>query len=328
MSKNTLVFIEHRDGAITPASLRMVTAAKSVTDAEVHAVVIGHGVTPIAEQAAVIGVDNVHVLDDESLQQYSVLPYTRAMDAAIEASAAAVVVLAASGLTRDFAPRLAARHNGLMATDCTSVERIGESIHVRRTMYAAKCEGELELPPGQLRILSIRGNAFPLPTCTGKAPISSADAILSEGDKRVQVIEFIAGDEGEQNLADADVIVSGGRSLESESNFSILYDLAHRLGGAVAATGAAVDAGYQPQSHQVGLTGNVVAPQLYVACGIDGAIQHLAGMRGSKVVVAINTKAEAPIFNVATYGCVADLFEMVPLINEACQSLDGKPVLQ
>jgi len=306
----------------------MVTAAKSVSGGEVYAVVIGNGVMQIAEHVATTGVDGVFVIDDEALSQYTVLPYARAMDAAISAADASVVVLAASGTTRDLAPRLAARHNALMATDCTSATLTGASIRVTRTMYAAKCVGELELPPGQLRILSIRGNAFAAATGEGTAPITSLDVNLTEADTRVEVVKFVPCEEGEQNLADADIIVSGGRSLESEDNFSILYDLAHQLGGAVAATRAAVDAGYQPQSHQVGLTGNVVAPQLYIACGIDGAIQHLAGMRGSKVVVAINTKPEAPIFNVATYGCVADLFEMVPLIDEACQALDGKPVLQ
>jgi electron transfer flavoprotein alpha subunit len=328
MPKNTLVFMEHRDGALTPASLCMVTAAKAVAEAEVHAVVLGSGVEAIADQASVSGVDAVFVIDDDALGQYTVLPFARAMDAAIEASQSSVVVMPASGLTRDLAPRVAARHAALMATDCTAIERKGESIHVTRTMYAAKCVVELTLPAGQLRVLSVRGNAFSPQEPAGSAPKISLELNLQEPDTHVAVVDFIPCDEGEHNLADVDVIVSGGRSLESEANFSILYDLAHRLGGAVAATRAAVDAGYQPQSHQVGLTGNIVAPQLYIACGIDGAIQHLAGMRGSKVVVAINTKAEAPIFNVATYGCVADLFEMVPLINEACQSLDGKPVLQ
>ncbi|MDP6986792.1 MAG: electron transfer flavoprotein subunit alpha/FixB family protein [Phycisphaerales bacterium] len=330
MSGTTLILIEYRDGEIAPSSLSMLTAARGLTGGAVHAVVIGCDIGGVAEKIATAGVDAVHVVDQEDFKHYRVLPYTRAMQSAIDTSAASIVLMATTSMSRDLAPRLAARCDATMATDCLSAELQGDAIVATRAMYAAKCVGEVSLPAGNLRILSIRGNAYPLPAAAAAspAPVTPLVVPLSDSDQHIAFHEFLPSDEDEQNIADADIIVSGGRALESEENFSILYDLAHRLGGAVGATRAAVDAGYQPQAHQVGLTGNVVAPQLYIACGIDGAIQHLAGMRGSKVIVAINTKAAAPIFGVATYGCVADLFEMVPLINEACQSLDGKPVLQ
>ena len=330
MSDTARIFIEHRGGSVTPSSLCMLTAARDLTDGAIHAVIIGHDIGSLAEQVAMTGVDAVHVVDHADFEHYRVLPYTRAVESAIDTAGASLILMATTSTSRDLAPRLAARRDAMMATDCLTVELQGDAIAVTRSMYAAKCLGEISLPAGTLRILSIRGNAYPAPTSPAAtpAPITPLDVTLSDADQHIVFREIVPSDEDEQNLADADIIVSGGRSLESEENFSILYDLAHRLGGAVGATRAAVDAGYQPQSHQVGLTPNVVAPQLYIASGIDGAIQHLAGMRGSKVIVAINTKAAAPIFGVATYGCVADLFEMVPLINEACQSLDGKPVLQ
>ena len=143
------------------------------------------------------------------------------------------------------------------------------------------------------------------------------------GDKRITVKEVVSTSAGVKDVTEADIIVSGGRSLKSEENFKIIYALAELLDGAVGASRAACDAGYQPHSRQVGLTGKVVTPKLYIACGIDGAIQHLAGMRGSKVIVAINTKKEAPIFKVATYGCVVDLFKLVPLLTEEFQKQAG-----
>jgi electron transfer flavoprotein alpha subunit len=165
--------------------------------------------------------------------------------------------------------------------------------------------------------VSIRANTYPAATPGGgHAPVEPLSLDLEPDDERLVNHEWVGTTSGVKDVTEADIVVSGGRSLKSEENFKILFDLAAVLDAAVGASRAACDAGYQPHSRQVGLTGKTVTPKLYLAFGIDGAIQHLAGMRGSKVIVAVNTKKDAPIFNVATYGCVADLFTMAPLLTE------------
>jgi len=327
VTANILVYVEHRNGAASGASLRMFTAARSIASATggaVHAVVVGHDVSELANHVAGIGADQVHVTDGPAFEHYRVLPFARAVEAAVGAADAGVVLFATSSLSRDLAPRLAARLDAALATDCLDVEQKNGELHVRRPTYCAKCVSELAIAADRLQILSIRGNAFPAPSGGSKtlAPVAQLDVTLSADDERVALrdVRLTSGDT--KDVADAETVVAGGRSLASEENFEILHDLARQLDGAVGASRAAVDAGYQPHSRQVGLTGKVVTPHLYIACGIDGAIQHLAGMRGSKVIVAVNTKADAPIFGVATYGCVADLFTLVPLITEECRRLD------
>jgi electron transfer flavoprotein alpha subunit len=254
------------------------------------------------------------------------MPYTRALCAAIDQARAKVVLLATTSMSRDLAPRVAARLGAALATDCTDITRHDSELHVKRPMYCAKCIGEIALAADRVQVISVRPNTYAGPTSsTDPAPSTTAPltVALTEQDTRVTAIDIEPTGGAVKDVAEADVIVSGGRSLKSEENFKILYELADVLDAAVGASRAAVDAGYQPQTRQVGLTGKVVNPRLYVACGIDGAIQHLAGMRGSKVIVAINTKPEAPIFGVATYGCVVDLFTLVPLLSEEFRKLNG-----
>jgi electron transfer flavoprotein alpha subunit len=221
---------------------------------------------------------------------------------------------------------VAARLGAALATDCTDITPHDGELRVKRPMYCAKCIGEVALAADRLQVISVRPNTYAAPTSpTDPAPSTATPLTVAftEQDTRVTAIAFEPTGGTVKDVAEADVIVSGGRSLKSEENFKILYELADVLDAAVGASRAAVDAGYQPQTRQVGLTGKVVNPRLYVACGIDGAIQHLAGMRGSKVIVAINTKPEAPIFGVATYGCVVDLFTLVPLLSEEFRKLNG-----
>jgi electron transfer flavoprotein alpha subunit len=228
-------------------------------------------------------------------------------------------------MTRDLAPRVAARSRAALATDCLEAQRVDGTLRVKRPLYCAKCVGEFTLADDRLQILSIRPNIFQAEEsgASGDPNITTLAANLTDEDRRTRVVDLVRSGSGAKDVAEADVIVSGGRPLKSEENFKILFELADVLDGAVGASRAAVDAGYQPASRQVGLTGKVVNPRLYIACGIDGAVQHLAGMRGSKVIVAINTKADAPIFNVATYGCVVDLFTLVPLLTDELRRSGG-----
>ena len=328
MGNDILVFVEQRKGKILPASLQVLTAAKELagaTGGSPVACLIGSGVDALAGIVAQHGAQKVYLADDPGLERYSALAYTRALCAAIESADPRIVLLATTFMSRDLAPRVAIRAKAGLATDCTEVRLDGDKLHVTTPLYCGKAFGHFSLATDALKLVSIRPNTY---TVGQAEPSASADTqavavSLDEQDRRVTTTELVRGGGGVKDVTEADIVVSGGRSLKSEENFKILEEMAEVLDGAVGASRAAVDAGYQPHSRQVGLTGKVVTPVVYIACGIDGAIQHLAGMRGSKVIVAVNTKAEAPIFSVATYGCVADLFTMVPLLTEEFRRLKG-----
>jgi electron transfer flavoprotein alpha subunit len=321
---SVLVFIEQRDGKVHPASLQLFTAAQKIAGDEAPvAVVLGHGLDAVPEIVAACGAARVLLVDDPALARYRARPYARALQGAVEQVEPGVVLLATTFMGRDLAPRVAVRCGAALATDCVDIWSIDAGgLGVRRPMFCGRCFAELSLPADRLAIVSIRANSFNAPPRDAKGA-ADVETLSLEGldDPAVQVTEVVRTGGEVKDVTEADIVVSGGRSLKSEENFGIIYELAGVLDGAVGASRAAVDAGYQPHSRQVGLTGKVVTPRLYIACGIDGAIQHLAGMRGSKVIVAINTKPDAPIYDVATYGCVADLFELVPLLTDEVRRL-------
>ena len=329
MSKNILVVIEQREGRILSSSFQLFTPARALAAAsggEVRACVIGHDVASLTQTVASYGPVEVHTVDDSELRYYRAMPYTRAVEAAIEAADPKMVLLPTSAMGRDLASRLAARKGAALVLDCTKLTPDGEEVVASTTAYGGKILAKFRMPADRLQIATVRSNAYvaPQPQPDRTARVSAVELTLDDQDKRLTVLEVVATGSGVKDVTEADVVVSGGRSLKNEDNFeTVIRPLADALDGAVGASRAACDAGYQPHSRQVGLTGKVVTPKLYVACGIDGAIQHLAGMRGSKVIVAINTKKEAPIFQVATYGCVADLFTFVPLLTEEVLRLKG-----
>ncbi|HPF38916.1 MAG TPA: electron transfer flavoprotein subunit alpha/FixB family protein [Phycisphaerae bacterium] len=322
MTKDILVFIEQRDGVILPAALQALTAARELagrTGGKVAAVIVGNGLGPVADRVEKCGAATIYLVDAEPLAKYNAMTYARAIGDVVTQADPQIVLLAASFMGRDVSPRVAIRTGAGLATDCTAFEIADDgALSASRPIFNGKAYNHVRFSADKRQIASVRPNTFAMPEETGAGAervnvAFSADP--SDAKSVTKAINRTGGDE--KDVTEASIVVTGGRSLKSEENFRIIYDLAHALDGAVGASRAACDAGYQPHSRQVGLTGKTVTPQLYIACGVSGAIQHLAGMRGSRRIVAINTDAEAPIFSVADYGIVGDLFKVVPLLTDA-----------
>ncbi|MFQ5413228.1 MAG: electron transfer flavoprotein subunit alpha/FixB family protein [Phycisphaerae bacterium] len=328
MSKNVLVFIEQRDGRILPAAFQLLALARDLagrTGGQAEACIIGSNVAGLNDTVAAHGAAKIYTVDDPELALYRPMPYTSALAAVIDAGSPKIVLIPTTFMGRDLASRVGARKRAALMIDCTDVALDGDDVIVTTPMYAGKLTAKYRLSHDRLQIVTVRSNVYPAgePGDGAAADIQAVPLTLTDADKRMVTTEVVSTSSGIKDVTEADIVVSGGRSLKSEDNFKIIYELAEVLDGAVGASRAACDAGYQPHTRQVGLTGKVVTPALYIACGIDGAIQHIAGMRGSKVIVAINTKKEAPIFKLATYGCVVDLFKLVPLLTDACRRLQG-----
>lgn len=321
MTKDVLVFVEQRDGKILPAAMQAISTAAMLagkTGGRVAAALIGSGLAPLADQLDAAGVATTYLCEADALGRYNAVTYARSLASIIQKADPQIVLLAASFMGRDLAPRVAVRVNAGLATDCVEFDIEGNgALVVRRPIYNGKATSKVHFNAGRVQMASVRPNTFAMPGgATSKAERVSVPFNADAGDARQVTKEIVRTGGAEKDVTEAAIVVSGGRSLKSEENFKIIFDLAHALDAAVGASRAACDAGYQPHSRQVGLTGKTVTPSLYVACGISGAIQHLAGMRGSRRIVAINSDPEAPIFKVADYGVVADLFTFVPLLTE------------
>ncbi|GMU83107.1 MAG: electron transfer flavoprotein subunit alpha [Planctomycetota bacterium] len=325
MSHDVIVFAEQRNDKLNPAVAQLVTAAKPLAAAgggKVIGCLVGSATNAAADALDQTGVDAIVSINDASLEHYSALRYRTALCAAIEQLQPRVVLLPATFMGRDLAPRVAARLKLALATDVIELAiSAGGGLDVTRPVYNGKALCHVTFPAGKTAIASVRPNTFPAATGGGGGARSTIAYTPAAGDDRITVKE-VAKTGGEmKDVTEADIIVSGGRSMKNEDNFKILFELAGELDAAVGASRAACDAGYQPHSRQVGLTGKTVTPKLYVACGISGAIQHLAGMRGSKVIVAINTDPEAPMVKVADYAIIDDLFKVVPLMTQEVRKL-------
>jgi electron transfer flavoprotein alpha subunit len=325
MANGILVFGEVRGGALKAITREVVSAAAELSRAGGGAVslaLVGEGAEALAEARA-LPVTKVFVARHPALSSYSSQAYAAALQALIAASGAGVVLFAATTMGRDLSARAAARGNASLFTDCTELSLSDGALRVKRPVYSGKVYAELE-SRSEVKMASIRPNIYPPATGSGSAEVVDVAVSLGDGDLRGRVKELVLGSDGKKDLTEAEVIVSGGRSLKSGENFAMLENLAGVIGASVGASRAAVDAGYVPHSMQVGQTGKVVNPKLYIAVGISGAIQHLVGMRTSKVIVAINKDENAPIFQKADYGIVGDLFEVVPKITEEFKKLLGK----
>jgi len=307
-----IAVLEQRDGALKRVSHEVLTAARGLADAmggEVHALVVGPAGTA-ADGLGEYGADKVLVAADDGLALYQADLY--AAIAAEQAGAASAVLVAATALGKDLAPRIAARLDAPLATDATAVSYDG-AVVVTRPVYAGKAVYTLKLT-GSPCVVSLRPNAVS-PEQSAKAGTTESVAAAG-GSARVSTVEVKQPEHAAQDVAEAAVVVAGGRGLKEAEHFKLIEDLAAAVGGAVGASRAVVDAGWRSHAEQVGQTGKTVSPNLYFAIGISGAIQHLAGMRTAKVIVAVNKDPDAPIFKVADYGIVGDLFEVVPRLTE------------
>jgi electron transfer flavoprotein alpha subunit len=327
MAKNILVVGELKSGALRKTTLEAITAAQGIaakTGGGVAAVLVGSGLDAAAAQLAAHGAV-VHQIDDAAYAQYASESYTDAITRAARERDASIVLFSDTSFGKDLAPAVAVRLDAALATDVVAVEASADGrLTVVHPIYTGKLNAEYALAGKPFTVVSLRPNIFPAAAAAATAGKVEKLDWKPASPPRAVVRETVSTSAGKVELTEADIIVSGGRSLKSAENFAIIEALADVLGAAVGASRAAVDAGYQPHSRQVGQTGKVVNPSLYVACGISGAIQHLVGMRTSKVIVAINKDANAPIFQNADYGIVGDLFEVVPALTEELRTALGK----
>ena len=336
---NIWVYIDHFKGSALPTSWETLGAAKSL-GATVTGLVLGSGVEALAQQAFEHGADAVFMSDDPSLADFRPELFSSTI-AAADSSYPDAIFLPTSTRGREIAAMLAIDLNSGVLVDVTGLEISGDQLVVTRPVYSGKIFAK-ESCSSKPQIVTLRGRAFPKP-----ASIAGKTGEVKKIPAKTEALTTVAGysaSEGGVSLTDAGVIVSGGRGVSNnpslqapagldekaaeiwraQQGFKLVGDLASVLGAAMGASRAAVDAGYIPYSHQVGQTGKVVSPDLYIACGISGAIQHLAGMRTSKVIIGINKDAEAPIFKVARYGVVGDLYAILPALTESFKKKLGK----
>jgi len=317
----TLAVLEQRDGVLRKISHEVVTAAQRLGGG-VEAVVCAAGVVQGADQAAKFGADKIVTLTNSAFATYAPEACAQALAERAKQGGHRSIVFAASATGKDLAPRVAAKLGVSVAGDLTDLATDGAGLVVTRPVYAGKALLKVKVM-AQPAVLSLRPNVF-TPVERPKAGAAETVAVNVPAG-RVSVREIKAAPAGTLDVAEAQVIISGGRGLKEPANFKVLEELARAFGGqaAVGASRAVVDAGWRAHADQVGQTGKTVSPSLYIAVGISGAIQHLAGMRTSKVIVAINKDKDAPIFKVADYGVVGDLFEIVPKLTEEIRKLHG-----
>ena len=317
------VWVEQLNGQASSISWEMMGEGRKLADKRgtiLTACVLGYEAEPLAKQAIAYGADRVFLVDDPTLKVYRTDPYARILVELVKKYKPEIFLLGASTRGRDLAGAVATYlYTGLTA-DCTGLEiEEGSNLLLQiRPAFGGNIMSTIKCPHHRPQMATVRHHVFemPAPDESRQGQIIREKAVLLEEQIATKVLDLIV-EKNEVNLADAKIIVSGGRGVKGPEGFAILHELAEVLGGAVGASRAAVDAGWISYAHQVGQTGRTVRPDLYIACGISGAIQHQAGMRTSKVIVAINKDPEAPIFQIADYGIVGDLFTVVPALTRA-----------
>ena len=322
-----LVFAEQRQNKVKRGAMEALGAAKVLSaklEGGVAAALLGESVAEEAKRLAEAGAEKVYLAEDSSLRLYSSEAYATLMAEIAIRVEPTVILMPASAMGKDLGPKLAARLKSSLATDCIALELDDRGIlTANRPIYAGKARAMVYGKEPKFQIATLRPNVFtpPSPDKTKTPTIERVPVKLDFSSMAAKIREIVAAAGSKVELTEATIIVSGGRGLKGPENFKMIEELAEALGAAVGASRAAVDAGWKPHSYQVGLTGKTVSPLLYIACGISGAIQHQAGMSSSKYIVAINKDPNAPIFKIASYGIVGDVFEVVPLLTQAIKKL-------
>jgi electron transfer flavoprotein alpha subunit len=320
-----LIYAEHKDGKIKKVTSELIAEAVR-SGAEPVAFLAGAtGVESLAKDLGAMGAKRVILAQGDSVKFYSNEAYGKLFVNAARSVNPAIILMGATAQGKDLAPRVAALLGVGLASDCTKLKIEGDKLKATRPIYAGKALADVEFTGGAPYLATVRPNALSVGPLQEGAQAAVTALPLDLGALKSVVKDVVRGASAKLDVTEANIVVSGGRGMQNGENFAILEKLVEILpNAAVGASRAAVDAGFRPHSYQVGQTGKVVSPSLYIACGISGAIQHLAGMRTSKVIVAINKDPEAPIFQLADYGIVGDLFTVVPLLTEEFRKTLGE----
>ncbi|MCZ6778926.1 MAG: electron transfer flavoprotein subunit alpha/FixB family protein [Acidobacteria bacterium] len=326
--KRILVFVEQRDGQIKKAALETLGEAQRLGEVHglaVHTALVGAALDAAAEELSTHKIDRLWLAEAPALRLYSPDGYTTALQHIAQESGADLILFSATSMGRDLSARLAERLQAPLASDCVAIRIEGKRLEAERPVYSGKVLATLELMGDGPYLASLRPNVFAAAAADTVDPsrIARVDLQVNETDLLCRTAEVKSAAGTHLDVAEAEIVVSGGRAMKGPENFAILQELVEALGGALGASRAAVDAGWIDHQHQVGQTGKTISPNLYIACGISGAIQHLAGMSSSKIIVAINKDPDAPIFQVADYAIVGDLFKIVPLITQEVRRMKG-----
>ena len=321
--KGVWVFAEQRDGKIMPVVIELLGEGKKLAaevGCELCAVLCGEGIEGLADELFAYGADKVYVADDPELSTYRTDAYTKVIYEAIEEYKPEIVLLGATHIGRDLGPCLAVKANTGLTADCTKLEIDPEDKKIKQTRpaFGGNLMATIVCPNHRPQMSTVRPGVMEKAAYEEdrKGEVIHLNVEFKEGDIRTKVVEIVKSMKDAVSLTDAEIIVSGGMGLGKPEGFELLKQLADKLGGVIASSRAAVDAGWIDHAYQVGQTGTTVKPKIYFACGISGAIQHAAGMQNSEQIIAINTNENAPIFEIADYGIVGDLYKVIPAIME------------
>ncbi len=329
--KGVMVFAEQHSGEIQECTFELLGEGRRLAGKlghELSAVLAGKGVERLANDLISYGADKVYIVEDESLEKYQTGPYAAAISSVIAKYRPSVVLYGATSTGRDLAPRVAARIQTGLTADCTGldIEEKSGLLLQTRPAFGGNIMATIRCSRHRPQMATVRPKVMqkPSPDSSRVGEVIRIPIEINPKAVKTKILEIIKEGKSTGNIEDADIIIAGGWGMGSADNFRMLEALADTLGGTIAASRAAVDAGWQPHSRQVGQTGKTVKPKLYLACGISGSVQHLAGMQTSDIIIAVNKDPQAPIFQVATYGFVGDLFQIIPALTKKARDYLGR----